>query len=160
MLAIRRTLLVLVSAWGLLLGGCATLQRYEPVNVSVAGVEPLSGEGLEVRMLVKLRVQNPNDLPIDFDGVSLAMDVQGKRFASGVTGTGGTVPRYGETLVSVPMSISVLGVARQAFNLFSSEFPGKITYELSGRLSGPAFGSVRFETKGQLALPDQIFNGG
>ena len=45
----------------------------------MVGVEPLQGEGLELRMLVKLRIQNPNDLPLDFNGVSVTMNVQGKR---------------------------------------------------------------------------------
>lgn len=62
----RNALLVRLAFGVLLSGGCAGLQRREPVHVLIAGVEPLQGEGLEVRMLVKLRVQNPNDLPLDF----------------------------------------------------------------------------------------------
>ena len=46
--------------------GCAGLARQDPVQAYVVGVEPLQGEGLELRMLVKLRVQNPNDTPSAF----------------------------------------------------------------------------------------------
>jgi LEA14-like dessication related protein len=85
----------------LLFGGCASLRYSEPIEVIMAGVEPLQSQGLELRMLVKLRIQNPNDLPLDFNGVSIQMDVQGKRFATGVSDTVGSVPRFGETIVSV-----------------------------------------------------------
>ena len=36
-----------------------------------------------------------NDLPLDFNGVSVTMNVQGKRFATGVSDAGGSVPRFG-----------------------------------------------------------------
>lgn len=151
----RNALLVLLAL--LLLGGCAGLQHREPVHVLIAGVEPLPGEGLEMRMLVKLRVQNPNDAPLDFDGVSIQMDVQGRRFATGVSDVGGSVPRFGETIVAVPVSVSVLGLARQVIGVMTHEQRGPLAYELTGRLAGPAFGSVRFQSKGEFAFPEELF---
>jgi hypothetical protein len=52
-------------------------------------------------MLVKLRIQNPNDLPIYFYSVSLQMDLQGECFATGVSDFGGSVPRFGKTIIEV-----------------------------------------------------------
>src|SRR5688572_16056226 len=83
-----------VAALVLALGvgaGCATLQKKDPLQVTVAGIQPLQGQGMELRLLVKLRVQNPNDGPIEYNGVSLTMDVQGKTLASGVSDASGTV---------------------------------------------------------------------
>ena len=108
-------------------------------------------------MLVKLRIQNPNDLPLDFNGVSVEMDVQGKRFATGVSDAGGSVPRFGETVVGVPVSISVFGIARQAVGVMTSEYRGKLAYEMTGKLAGPAFNSVHFESKGEFTLPAELF---
>src|SRR5262245_23995663 len=85
-----------------LLCGCASMQARDPLQVTVAGIEPLQGQGLELRMNVKLRVQNPNDAPVEYNGVAVQMDVQGKTFASGVSDAAGTVPRFGEAVVSVP----------------------------------------------------------
>jgi LEA14-like dessication related protein len=100
---IRRNRLHL--AWLLLaafmLAGCASMPSQDPLQVTVAGIEPLQGEGMEVRLLVKLRVQNPNDSPVEFNGASLNLDVMGRRFASGVSDQAGTVPRFGETIVAV-----------------------------------------------------------
>ena len=126
----------------------------------MVGVEPLQGEGLELRMLVKLRIQNPNDLPVDFTGVSVTMNVQGKRFATGVSDAGGSVPRFGEAIVNVPVSVSVFRIARQAAGVMSREFRGTLTYEMNGKLAGPAFDSVRFRSNGELTLPAEIARGG
>ena len=149
----RIVLPALFALAALLSGGCASLQGREPVEVMVAGVEPLQGEGLELRMLVKLRIQNPNDLPLEFNGVSLQMDVQGRRFATGVSDAAGSVPRFGEAVVEVPVSISVLRIAQQAIGVMADERRGKFAYEMTGRLAGPAFQSMRFRSSGELALP-------
>lgn len=67
-----------------------------PPWLAVAGIEPLQGEGLELRMLVKLRVQNPNDSPLDYDGVYVKLDVLGKTFASGAAMTPAACPVSGK----------------------------------------------------------------
>ena len=156
-MSMRSVLFVLLAFGVLLCGGCASLQ---PIDVIMAGVEPLQGQGLELRMLVKLRIQNPNDLPLDFNGVSVQMDVQGKRFATGVSDAVGSIPRFGETIVSVPVSISVFRVLRQAMDVVTNEYRGKLEYEMTGRLAGPAFNSVRFNSKGEFTLPAELFGSG
>jgi len=156
----RSALLVLLACEALLSAGCASLQGRDPIQVIVAGVEPLQGEGLELRMLVKLRIQNPNDLPLDFNGVSVELDVQGKRFATGVSDAAGSVPRFGEAIVDVPVSISVFRIARQAIGVMTNEYRGKLAYEMTGKLAGPAFNSVRFQSEGELTLPAEIFESG
>src|SRR4051812_27529634 len=81
----------------LVAAGCASMKPRDPLQVTVAGIEPLQGQGMEMRLSVKLRVQNPNDLPVDYNGVAVQMNVQGKTFATGVIDAAGTVPRFGET---------------------------------------------------------------
>ncbi len=159
-MSIRSVLFVLLAFGVLLFGGCASLRYPEPIDVIMAGVEPLQSQGLELRMLVKLRIQNPNDLPLDFNGVSVQMDVQGKRFATGVSDAVGSVPRFGETIVSVPVSISVFRIVHQAMDVMTNEYRGKLEYEMTGRLAGPAFNSVRFKSKGEFTLPAELFGSG
>jgi len=141
----------------LLLGACSLLQPRDPLNVTVAGIEPLEGQGLEMRMLVKLRVQNPNDEPIDFKGVALEMDVQGKTFASGVSAEAGNVPGFGESVIAVPVTISTMNLVRQALGMMKGAGtgvgPGKIAYEMKGKLSSTGMSATRFSTKGDLELP-------
>lgn len=141
----------------LVLTSCANLPRRDPVQVYVVGIEPLTGQGLELRMLVKLRVQNPNDAPIAYDGVYINMQVQGKRFASGVSDATGSVPRFGETVIEVPLSISAFRLVRGAMGVLGAERSGKIGYELNGKLAGPLFKSVHFESKGEMTLPKGLY---
>ena len=160
-MSISRSALFVLLAFGMLMvGGCASLQHSEPIDVYMAGVEPLQGQGLEFRMLVKLRIQNPNDLPLDYNGVSVQMDVQGKRFATGVSDAVGSVPRFGEAIVSIPVSISVFHIVRQAMDVMTNDYRGKLEYEMTGRLAGPVFTSVRFNSKGEFTLPEEIFESG
>jgi LEA14-like dessication related protein len=156
-MTIPRLIGVLVLACvQLALEGCATPQGRDPLQVTVASIEPLEGEGMELRMLVKLRVQNPNDAPIDYNGVALEMIVQGKTFATGVSDATGTVPRFGESVIPVPVTASAFRLLSEAFSMMqggSGGTVGPITYEMKGKLNGPAFDSVHFQTKGQLDLP-------
>lgn len=99
----------------------------------------------------------PNDLALDFSGVAVQRDAQGKRLATGVSDVGGSVPRFGETIVEVPVSISMFSVARQAFGVMTNKDRGRLAYEMTGKLAGPAFNSIRFTSKGELTLPAEIF---
>ena len=159
-MSIRSVLLVPLAFGMLLFSGCVSLRYFEPIDVTIAGFEPLQSQGLELRMLVKLRILNPNDVPLDFNGVSVQIDVQGKRFATGVSDTVGSVPRFGETVVGVPVSISVFSIVHQAMDAATEEYLNRIEYEMTGRLAGPAFNSVRFNSKGKVALPEELFENG
>ncbi len=157
MSTMRSALLVFLAFGVLLFVGCATFQFREPIDVNLAGVNPLQGEGLEFRMLLKLRIQNPNDVPLKYNGMSVQMDVQGKRFATGVSATAGSIPSFGEVIVDVPVSISVFGIARQAVGIFRNDYSGKLPYEISGKLAGPAIDVVRFKSEGEFTLPAELF---
>jgi LEA14-like dessication related protein len=151
-------LLALASTLGAA-SGCASLQSRDPLQVTVAGIEPLQGQGLEVRLLVKLRVQNPNDAPVDYNGVAVEMNVQGKAFASGVSDAHGSVPRFGEAVIGVPVSISAFRMARQAFGMLKGGAPDKIKYELKGKLNGSVLKTLRFQSQGEFEFPTNAADG-
>lgn len=137
-----------------LLAACASLPSHDPLNVTVAGIESLPGEGMELRLLVKLRVQNPNDAPVDYDGVAVNIDVMGRSFASGVSDEAGTVPRFGEAVVGVPVTVSLMRMVRQVVGMLDGQPVERVTYSLSGKLSGKGlFDTQRFSSTGDFALP-------
>jgi LEA14-like dessication related protein len=138
----------------LLLSACASMPSHDPLQVSIAGIESIPGEGMELRLLVKLRVQNPNDTPIEFDGVSLSLDVMGRDFASGVSDQAGTVPRFGEAVIAVPVTVSLMRMARQVLGMLDGKPVDKVTYSMSGKLHGASmFGTQRFTSKGEFDMP-------
>jgi len=152
-LVLRPIAVMTLAVVPLALQGCAALQGHDPLQVTVVGIEPLEGEGLELRMLVKLRVQNPNDAPVDYNGVALEMKVRGKTFASGVSDAGGSVPRFGEAVISVPVAVSAFSMLGQAVDMFRHGASGPITYEMTGKLNSSSFNSTHFRTEGEFNLP-------
>ena len=143
-----------------LLAGCSSLPGLEPPRVHVVGVERLRGEGLEWRLALKLRVQNMGSIPLTFEGLALDLDVNGRPLASGVLAEGGTVPRFGELLVTVPVTVSATAAVRQMLGLMDGSTPRELPYVLRGRLAGgpvaamAALGAgVSFTSEGSLKLP-------
>ena len=131
--------LILLTAAAVALAGCAIFKRTDPLQVTLAGIEPAASgasEDLEARMQLRLRVQNPNDAPIEYNGVYVELDVQNKGLASGVSNQGGTVPAFGETVIGVPVQVSYLGIAGQAMGLMSGKSLNKVSYEMRGKLNG------------------------
>ncbi|HMQ73068.1 MAG TPA: LEA type 2 family protein [Rubrivivax sp.] len=137
-------------------GGCAGMPgTAEPPRVVLVGMEPLAGEGMELRFAVKLRVQNPNTEPLRYDGVSLDLDLRGQGFASGVAPLAGSVPAWGETVLTVPVTASAFALARQLLDFARDAQRGRterITYALRGRLGGGMLGGARFSREGEIDL--------
>lgn len=148
--------LILLMAAALASTACSWLQHKDPPQVTLVGVDPSSGEGFESRMQLKLRVQNPNDAPIDYHGVYVELDVQGKSLGSGVSNQAGTVPAFGETMITVPVTISIWSMAGQAMGLFSGKSMDKVTYAMRGKLSGGTSGTVQFKSQGEVNLSDLV----
>ncbi len=139
------------------LAGCAALPHREPLRVNLVGLERLKGEGFELRFAVKLRVQNPNESAIEFDGISIELDVNGRPLASGVSAEAGTVPRFGELVITVPVSVSASAAVRQMIGLMDGTPRGEMPYAVRGRIAGGGvvglFGGARFSAEGSLKLP-------
>ena len=156
---ILRPLLILLGALLVLgLAGCASLAYREPVRINVVGLEPIPGEGMEMRFKVKLRVQNPNDTAIDFDGIALELELNDAPFASGVSDHSGSVARFGEALIEIPVSVSAIAVVRQALGVIEGEPKTEVPYTLRGRLAGGLLGGTRFSDAGTLKLPEPLRN--
>lgn len=136
----------------LTLSACAALGGRDPLNMHVVGIEPLPGEGLEMRFAVKLRLQNPNTTSIAYDGIALELRVNDRLLARGVSDQRGSVARFGETLLVVPVSISVFSALRQALGLAENVRLDSVPYVLRGKLGGGVWGSRRFADAGNVDL--------
>jgi LEA14-like dessication related protein len=143
----RQVLALIVAI--LALPGCATLAGKDPLQVAVAGIEPMpeKGEGLELRLLVKLRVQNPNPAPISYDGAYVKLEVQDRTFATGVSNAAGSVAGFSEAVVEVPVTVSMLRMVRQVIGMRGDAPAEQIRYEMSGKL-----GSHRFSAEGEFPM--------
>ena len=138
------------------LQGCAALSGQDPLRFGIVGVDAAPGEGLELRFIVKLRVQNPNATPVEYDGLALDLDVNGKTLASGVAPVQGVVPRYGEQLFSVPVTISAFSAVRQALGLTELSQAQSMPFVLRGKLANGPFSATRFVEAGKLDLTSAV----
>ena len=149
----RRLHALILSLLLLSLSACALFPNRDPVNINVVGIEPLTSQDLEVRFAIKLRVQNPNETAIDYNGIALDLEVNGHALASGVSDQSGTIGRFSETVVSVPVSVSAFSVLRQTLGLSQTQTLDNLPYVLRGKLAGGLFGTMRFVDSGKLSLP-------
>jgi hypothetical protein len=131
---------------------CANLPNRDPLIVNVADIEPLPGEGMELNLAIRIRVQNPNDAAVAYSGAALWLDLNGRRLASGVSDEIGAVPRYGETVFTIPVTISAFDMARQVLGFVNAENPDEVRYRVRGKLEGGLFGTRRFRDEGSFDL--------
>jgi hypothetical protein len=143
------------------LNGCAGLAG-EPLRVSLVDLTSQPGQGMEWRMLARLRVQNPSGSEIRYEGLSVELTLRGQPFASGVAPLAGSIKPYSEAVLQVPLSVSGLAMLRQVLDLvreFSRDTPPgtavkapALPYSMRGRLGG--FGGPSFESSGVVELPE------
>jgi LEA14-like dessication related protein len=137
----------------LLLSGCAALQtREERVRVTIADLRPLESTLMEQRYLVKIRLQNRSKEALTIDGMSFDLDLNGKRFASGVSNQETTVPGFSESILEVKLNSTVFGLIKQ-FGALRDRQSGSFDYQISGTLSSPdSMLDLPFNEKGEINL--------
>lgn len=146
----KRRLLALLCAT--LLNGCAALSMPEPLNVTIADLRPIEVGLLEQRYALKVRLLNPNDTEISFDGVVFDLEINDIPFAKGVSDQRSVIPRFGEALIDVQAVSGLQNILRQINELLKGERTS-LTYRIKGRLHGAGFGFTRFDSSGEIAIP-------
>ena len=86
----------------LLLCGCAGLeQELDPPRISIDGFRNLPGQGAGPRFEVDLRIQNPNERPLDIAGIAYEIALQDVPLISGVSNEVPLVGGYAEEVVTL-----------------------------------------------------------
>jgi hypothetical protein len=67
----------------------------------------------------------------------------------------GAVPRYGETVLTIPVTISAFNMARQVIGFATGASEHEIRYRVRGKLEGGLFGTRRFSDEGSFTLPER-----
>lgn len=124
-------LLLVPAALGLA-PGCASFgSLLESPEVSVVNLQPEPSTGLEQRFKVDLRLSNPNQSPLDVDGLRFELEVNGQRLARGQTGDSVHVPRLGDAMLSVHATTTLMDVFRQVWALQKAK---GVRYRVTGRV--------------------------
>lgn len=82
----------------------------EPPEVLVTDVMPLESTAFEQRLLVDLRICNPNEFDLQMTGVDFTLNLNGTRLARELGSKERTVPRLGGAVTSAETSTSTFDV--------------------------------------------------
>lgn len=134
------------------LSACAALSLQEPLSVTIADLKPIEVGVLEQRYALKVRLLNPNDAEITFDGVVFDLEINDTPFAKGVSNQRSVIPRFGEALIDVQAVSGLQNILLQINELLKGERTS-LTYRIKGRLYGGGFGYTRFDTSGEISIP-------
>jgi len=135
----------------LLLTGCATGPKMEPLEVTLSDIVPGQMSLLEQEYQVKLRVQNPNNFDIELDGMAYQVELNGKGFGKGVARQSVTVPKYGDTVIEGTCISDFAGVLNQ-ISRFTQGAPEKFSYRIKGKLGRSNGTSIPFDKVGEVDL--------
>jgi len=144
-----------------LASGCAGLGPETKPRVSLANLQVQEVRGLETVFLVELRILNPDDVPLQLRGIDCELLVDGRPFATGLSGGSYEVPPYGSLTVPVPVYASMLDMVSSVISRLQQpvarpEASDPLRYEVTGhvRLAGGMGGTrtLPFASKGELSL--------
>jgi len=144
----------------LVLTGCAGFSSLEKPKVTLADIQIQEVKTLETAFLVQLRVMNPNNRPLEIEGLSCDVELDGRKFASGLQGGQGTIPAYGSVLVPMEVYASVLDMFTSVLGVLQNQNePGAvgrpISYRLKGKVrvsSGGFSHNLPFASEGEVKL--------
>lgn len=137
----------------MLLTACAQiLEKPEPPRVSLVNLQLTGMTLFEQRFFLELRLQNPNPYPLPLAGMEYTVELNGERFADGVSNDKVTVPEYGESVVGVNVTSNLASLIEQLYRLQRGGSPS-LSYRLYGSvgLVDRAF-KLPFEQTGEIRL--------
>jgi len=140
----------------LFLIGCTSLTALsvepESPEVLLVNITPLDTTMFEQRLQVDLRVRNPNDFDLEVTGLDFTLHLNDQRLARGLTNKASTIPRLGDSVISVETTTSTLDVVRQLLNLSKRQ---DVNYLVEGVLYVQGT-RLPFENKGVLIDANQL----
>ncbi len=132
-----------------LLSGCA-LQKLEAPKLSVVSLRLQSADILSQRVLVRMRVLNPNARDLPVKGISYRIEVNDTQLGQGLTNNPFVVPAMGEAEFDVQVTANLAGaLARFLLRRGSQD---SIEYRLVGEvaLSSGFLRRIPFDERGRV----------
>jgi len=153
---IHRFLILLIAS--LTLAGCAGITYHaQPPQISINNIQLVDAQLLEQRYELTLRIQNTNDFPFFIKGLSYQLEINGSKFAHGVSNQSLNILPYQEEFLTVSLISNTLGVINQLQSL-SENNNNDLHFRLKGNVSHGTFNipasmySLPFEKEGTLNL--------
>jgi LEA14-like dessication related protein len=149
--AVRRLMVVALACLPLL-AGCAVLPKFESPKLSVVSLKMQGGDIFSQRMLVRMRVFNPNARELPVKGITYRIEVNDAELGQGATSAPFTVPSMGEVEFDMQITANLAGaLARLLSRRNSSE---ELAYRLVGdvNLASGFLRRIPFDERGRVKL--------
>jgi LEA14-like dessication related protein len=151
----RRTLR-LGSAWlvaiASLLAGCASVQNLEPPELSLVSLKMQSADIFSQRLLVRMRVMNPNDRELPVKSITYRIEINEAQLGEGESDAAFVVPAKGEAEFDMTVTANLASVVSKF--LARGSKPESLDYRLVGSvaLSSGFLRRIPFDERGSVRL--------
>ena len=89
--------------------GCAVLPKFESPKLTVVSVKLQGGDFFSQRLMVRMRVFNPNARDLPIKGIAYRMELNGAALGDGSTAAPFTVPSMGEVEFDMQITANLAG---------------------------------------------------
>ncbi len=139
---------------GLGFTGCSTLQQtLDRPRINIANVAPREIKFFEQVFDLELRIQNPNDLPLAINGLAFDLELNDRRFATGVSNESLVVDRLSSGVIRVQALTTLWGFLQQVAEYQRTEAP-RVAYRLTGKIYvGSPSVKLSFDDSGEIKIP-------
>jgi LEA14-like dessication related protein len=135
--------------------GCSLLttdfRNLKEPKVSLAGLSVKDLNPLQPSFLVRLKLDNPNDLDVSLDGADVALALNGQPVAAGISRSPLTLKKLASSEMDLEVTANTLNAAQQFLLLQSKP---TMDYEITGHLQlkdwMSALGRLPFSFQGNL----------
>ena len=148
----RLALVAIVSMPAWLLGGCAALPKYEAPKLSVVSLKMQGGDIFSQRVLLRMRVFNPNTRELPIEGLTYTIEVNEAELGNGATAAPFTVPAMGEAEFDMQITANLAGALTKLLSRRNSS--EALDYRIRGKvnLSSGFLRHIPFDERGSVKL--------
>jgi LEA14-like dessication related protein len=135
-----------------LFAACSVLPKFEAPKLSVVSMKVQSGDIFSQRLLVHMRVINPNARELPIKGLNYRIDINDAELAQGITDAPFVVPAMGEAEFDVQVTANLASAITQLLSRRGSQ--DTIDYRLVGSvaLSSGFLRRIPFDERGSVKL--------
>jgi LEA14-like dessication related protein len=134
MQAFVRLLLILALTLGN--GACAILNLggVQTPSVTLTNLTPGKISLLAQEFQLEILVQNPNPFSLPVQGMSYTLQLNGQKFAHGVSNKVTEIPAFSQQFFNISVTTGLSQLFQQLQNAFSGKESNTFSYQLAGKL--------------------------